>query len=288
MIIHSVDFEKVKDADASISLMDRGFLYGDSIYEVVRTYDKKLFLPDKHFKRLKNSAKRLSLQVPFDLDRLRSHVKDLIRDVDYDCYIRLIVTRGKDSVFDLWPNPGLKPKTVVLVRKVHEYPQEFYTKGINLAIVSVRRNPKTALDPEIKSGNYLNNVLAIMEAKFKGANDALMINEKGFVTESTTSNVFIVKGGTVLTPNLESGILHGITRQFLLDVMKAKNVEHDVKNITPEDVYSADECFVTATTKEVMPVRICDGKVVGRGEPGEVTKRLMKLYREEALKAVEE
>jgi len=191
--IFSVDFKRIDKGQAFIPVMDRGFLYGDSIYEAVRTYRGRLFLLKEHFERLENSALRLSLKIPFTLKELQNHLNQLIGKQETDFYIRIIVTRGEDSAFDLNPSRPLKPKTIVAISDNHEYPSDFYTKGINVTIVSVRRNSKSALDPEIKSGNYLNNILAVMEAKSKGTNDALMINENGHVTECTTSNFFIVK-----------------------------------------------------------------------------------------------
>lgn len=282
--IYSVDFEKVPKEKASVSAMDRGFLYGDSIYEAVRTYEGKLFLAKDHYDRLVNSASRLKFQVPFSLKKLEDHLNELIKGLNYDLYIRIIVTRGEDQVFDLNPAREFKPKTVIMMTKIHEYPPEFYTKGINLSIVSILRNPKNSLDPEIKSGNYLNNVLAVIEAKQKGANDALMINGLGFITESTTSNFFIVKKSVAITPKRESGILHGVTRHLLMGIMKANKISYEESDITPKDVYACDECFITATTKEIMPVTIIDGKKIGDGKVGKTTKLLMGLFKKEVSK----
>ena len=283
----SINFQIQDENNARIPLMDRGFLYGDSIYEAVRTYNGKLFLFDEHFKRLLRSAQLMKLPLNFEKQDLKSHIEDLLKGVDYESYIRIIITRGEDSVFDLFPGRKMKPMVSVVIKPIHTYPDEFFKKGIKLCIVSVKRNPKAALDPEIKSGNYLNNVLAIMEAKEKGFNDALMVNEENNITESTTSNFFIVKDGTVITLGFEVGILHGITRQFLMAVMRENKISYREASIKPRDVYSADECFVTATTKEVMPVRQIDDNIIGKGEVGPMTSKLMELYRKAALKRIE-
>ncbi len=280
-LIYSKDFKKVKKEQASISIMDRGFLYGDSIYEAVRTYNGKPFLLDEHFRRMKNSALRLSMEVPFTQADLKNHIEELIKDLNFDCYARIIVTRGKDDFFNLYPETTKNPSVVVVIAKCHEYPKEFYEKGLNLSIVSITRNLRTALDPEIKSGNYLNNVLAIMEAKKKGSNDALMVNQQGFITECTTSNIFSVKDGRVFTPSLDSGILHGVTRQLLIKLIKDNNIPFEETIMKPQDIYSMDECFLTASTKEVMPVQKIDDKIIGKGLRGPITAKLMEIFKKE-------
>jgi branched-chain amino acid aminotransferase len=284
--IYSLDFKKTDREKAVVSVMDRGFLYGDSIYEAVRTYKGRLFLLEAHFERLLNSASRLKIKVPFSCEELKSHLNDMAGHFNFDAYIRVIVTRGEDSVFDLYPGSPLNPKTIVAVRKIHEYPAEYYSKGISLANVSVRRNSKTALDPEIKSGNYLNNIMAIMEAKAKGANDALMVNENGHVTECTTSNFFAVRDGVAITPRLDAGLLHGVTRQFLIEIMAKEKISFKEANLSAKEVQASDECFISATTKEIMPVTSIDGKKIGKGEVGPVTKKLIDLFHKEAYRKV--
>ena len=284
--VYSMNFKRIRKDEALVPIMDRGFLYGDSIYEAVRTYQNRLFFLNRHYERLLNSASRLSFQIPFSLEKLEKHLLELVENSGCDCYIRIIVTRGEDSVFDLYPKKEIVPRTLIVARPIHQYPAEFYSKGISLAIVSVRRNAKTALDPEIKSGNYLNNVLAIMEAKGKGVNDALMINDDGYVTECTTSNFFTVRNGVVITPKLDVGILHGVTRQFLLEIMDEQGIPSEEKNMTPDDVFDCDECFITATTKEIMPVTKINNKAIGSGEVGKITKKLMDLFKREAAKAI--
>lgn len=279
----SIDFRIVSAEEAVVPVMDRGFLYGDSVYEVVRTYHRtKVFLLDRHYQRLLHSAEQLHIQVPFSISELSDHLAECMSKTDHpDHYIRMIVSRGEDERFDLAPSESPKLKTVVLVDHIKKFPAEYYEVGVPVALVSIRRNLRTALDPNIKSGNYLNNVMAMQEAKKRGAADAVMLNVKDEVAEATASNVFAVRDGVVLTPPLESGILGGISRGLLKEVLEKHRVPFEERPIPKEEFLSSDELFLTGTIKEIMPVSQIDGKKVGSGEPGPVTRNLMKLWREE-------
>ena len=213
---------------------------------------------------------------------MREHIEACLTHVDHgDSYIRIVVTRGSDMRFDLAPHADLKPNTVIYVNPIHAYPEAFFSQGIGMVLASVRRNLPSAVDPNIKTGNYMNNVLALMEARERGAQDAIMLNHEEMVTEATTSNIFMVKGGTVITPEVKSGLLEGVSRKLLLEIMEAQNISFQVKAIPCDELLAADEVFLTGTTKEVMPVTQIDQKPVGAGNPGPVTQRLMKLFGEE-------
>lgn len=285
-MVVSIDFKIVPFEKAVVSVMDRGFLYGDSIYEVVRTYDgSKPFLFDEHAIRLQRSADRIGLPLPFSNNRLRSHVDECLLKAKQDnAYVRIIVSRGLDNRFDLFPQKELHSKTVILVTKLPVYPKEYFENGIRIALVSIRRNLRSALDPNIKSGNYLNNVMGIMEARKMGAVDAVMLNHNECVTEATTSNLFMVKKGTIVTPDVESGILEGISRSFLRKLIQMEGIPFEERAIPKEEFLCADEIFITSTLKEIMPVRQVDEVTIGDGTPGPVTRNFMKLFR----KAVEQ
>ncbi|HLG19666.1 MAG TPA: aminotransferase class IV [Bdellovibrionota bacterium] len=281
--LFSLDFEIVPPEKAVVSVMDRSFLYGDSVYEVVRTYRGSVpFLLDRHFQRLCRSAERIRLKVPFTLEKLRDHINQCISKAsNSETYIRIVVSRGEDIRFDLAPGNHLRPQLVLLVDQIKTFPKSFYDPGIHVALVSVRRNLREALDPNIKSGNYMNNVLALMEARDRGADDAVMLNADGFVTEGTTSNVFIVQGGVVKTPKAEAGILEGISRGLLKEIMTQGGIRFEEADFNEKEFLAADEIFLTGTVKELMPVARVNGQEVGKGSPGPMTHRLMEVWREE-------
>lgn len=283
MKIFSLDFKIVDPSEAVVPVMDRGFLYGDSVYEAVRTYRGTIpFLLDRHFTRLLRSAERIELSIPFGVDQLFSHVVECVRAAkNPDSYIRIVVSRGTDNRFSLIPQPSLRPRTIILVDHIHTYPSSYYEVGIRAALVSVRRNLKTALDPNIKSGNYLNNMLALVEAQRRNATEAIMLNHEDYVTEATTSNVFMVKNGVLITPAVESGLLEGISRALLKEIIQKEGIRFEERAIPRAEFVSAEEAFITGTTKEIMPIAELDGKPIGKGVPGEVTRRLMKLFSKE-------
>jgi branched-chain amino acid aminotransferase len=280
--IIAMNFEIVDPSEAKVSVMDRSFLYGDSVYEVVRTYGgTRLFMLDRHFARLLKSSGRIGLEIPFSLPQLEKHLSECVRAAQNpDSYVRVVVSRGADTRFNLIPAEGISPLTVVYVDSVPVFPDSYYSEGIPISLVNVRRNLIAAVDPNTKTGNYMNNMLALMESQKSGAVEAIMLNHDGNVTEATTSNVFMVKGDVVMTPAVSSGLLEGVSRALLKDVMQKNGIAFQEKAISEAEFRSADEIFITGTIKEVMPVSRMDGKPVGKGKPGPMTRKLMGLWRE--------
>jgi branched-chain amino acid aminotransferase len=270
-----IDGRVVDPRDASVSVFDHGFLFGDSIYEVVRTAAGKLFALEEHLARLRNSARRLSMSIPWTDEELRGEVEAIVGSATWsgDTYVRIFVTRGVGRI-DLMPTTCERPCLILVARKLVEPPPDFYEKGIVLCLTDVRRNSRLAMDPAIKSGNYLNNVLAVIEAKIKGADDAIMLNENGHLTEATTSNLFLVKDGALRTPSLDCGILEGITRAKLLELARALGIPAEECELGPDDLTAADEIFISGTIKGVVPARKVVGGAEWVGAPGDVTARL--------------
>lgn len=273
----SIDFNFVSASDGKVSVFDRGFLFGDSVYEVVRTYNSKIFHLKRHFLRLKRSAESLGFELPFTLDRLTDHLTQVKEGFsNTDCYIRMVVTRGAYEI-TLCPPEKIKPTVIVIAAKLPPWPVEFYKKGVSLVIVEVRRNSRGALNPMIKSGNYLNNVLAAMEARQNGAVDAVMLNSDGYVTESSTANIFIVKDEKLITPPVEAGILDGVSRFIVMELAKKANIPLEERLFGPEELHHADECFLTSTTRDIMPVCSVDDYKIP--SPGKTTLALMGLFK---------
>ena len=271
--------ELMDPKDAKISIFDRGFLYGDSIYEVTLTYEKVPFLLDEHLDRLWRSAERIYMPLRFSREELIKEVKKGINHLNLDrLYIRIIVTRGEGEI-GLDPNLATAQNLIIMFRELPEYPKKWYEEGVQMIVADVLRNPKEAMDPDVKSGNYLNNVLAMTQAKQKGAYDAIMLNDKGNVTEGTTSNIWIVKGDKVITPSLKAGILGGITRATLIEVARGAGIEVVEADFSPEILKSSDEVFLTSSTREIVPITSIDENVIGSGKPGKMTQRLHSLYR---------
>ncbi len=281
----SVNFQILDPSQATLSIFDRGFLFGDSVYEVIRTYAGQLFTFAAHLKRLRRSADAIHLRLPFSDGEIRQHLTELVASVDKpDCYIRLMVSRGT-SLPLIDPPKQEQPTTVAIVGPLQPWPQSHQEKGIRLCTVGVRRNLPSAINPMIKSGNYLNNVIALYEARQKHFDDALMLNAEGGLTESTTSNFFLVNAGVLQTPPLEAGILDGISRQIILDLAKENNIPVAEKPLSLEDAYNAQESFISSTTREIMPVTQLDET---RFEaPGAVTRKLIKLYKGYVQKQLE-
>ena len=274
-------------AEAKIPISDRGFLYGDSVYEVFRTYSGVGFLYSDHWKRLENSARLIHMEIPFQREEFFTEIRRTIlasgaADTKDDVYVRFIVTRG-DGPVDLFPAPNLSSRFVIMVKDLPVWDETFYSEGVSLAIPEVRRNPSSALNPNIKGGNYLNNVLGIIEARALGADDCLLLNEKGLATESSTSNVFFVIGDRVVTPYQDAGNLIGLTKETLLGVCRANGIATAETAIGIGDMREATECFLTSSTREVMPVRTLrfqSGEVVEfPAGGGPLTRNLVRLYR---------
>jgi branched-chain amino acid aminotransferase len=270
--------------EARVSVLDTGFTFGDSVYETLRTYGGRPFHLDRHLGRLRASAGRLGIAVPDgDLVFIRDVDAVLARAGNAESYIRLMLTRGVGDVsyhFDRVQGPT----RVVIVKPYVPLPEGCYSEGVPVIISSVRRNSPRALDPAIKSGNLLNNILAVREAQAAGAFEPIMLNDAGEVAEGASANVFVVKDGAVRTPPLGAGILAGVTRQLLLEIGRDLGIPMREEALTAADLQAADEAFITSTLKEATPVRAVDGKPVGSGRPGPVTLRLLKAYREYAAR----
>lgn len=264
--------------DARVSAFDHGFLFGDSVYEVVSTHRNRPVFLDEHLNRLKNSADALYLELPYDREWCVQQVRETLKLAGNDeSYIRIVVTRGVGDI-DIDPSSCQNPNILIYVTDAKNYPHESYTNGIDVALVSIKRNPKEALNPGIKTGNYLNNILAIMEAGRLGAKDALMLSSSGYLTECTTSNIFLVQEERILTPSIECGILPGITRQKIIHLARENGLTVEEGRWPPEVLEKADELFITGTLKKVMPVTKLDGRAIGDGKPGPVTQKLIRLY----------
>ncbi len=284
----SIDGQLTTDPQrACIPVFDRGFLYGDSIYEVFRTYGGRLFAVDDHFDRLERSAAALGLRMPADRAGILAEIR---RTVDAaknpETYVRLVITRGAGDI-GLDPALADRPRTVIIAKPLALDPKWKSGQGFTVKVVDIRRNFKNALNPAIKSGNYLNNVLAIAEAKAAGADDAIMLDFEGRVTESTTSNVFLVKDGVLLTPQLDVGILEGITRKLLLRLAAGNRIAVQERDLWRADLDAADEIFFSGTIKEVLPIVALDGRPVGNGKPGALTLRMAELFEAYTRKASE-
>ena len=268
--------------DAKVSVFDHGVLYGDGVFEGIRVYDGRIFEFDAHLKRLYLSAKVMRLAMPMPEDALADAVRQTVRANDVqNGYIRLVVTRG---VGDLGLNPFLCKRACVIIiaATIQLYPEELYEQGIKVVSASTVRNHPMSLPPQIKSLNYLNNIFAKIEAIDGGVSEAIMYNHEGYVAEASGDNVFIVRDGIIYTPPVQSGSLEGITRGIVIDLASGENITVVEKNLTRFDLYVCDEFFLTGTAAEVIGVVEIDGRVVGEGTPGPITKLLRKKFFEYA------
>lgn len=277
MIIH-IDGKYVNEKDAKISVFDHGLLYGDGVFEGIRAYNGRVFKLKEHIDRLFDSAKSILLQIPLSHQKMMEAVLETCRrNKIRDGYIRLVVTRGVGTL-GLNPNRCKRPSIIIIAGKIQLYPPDYYEKGLTIITVPTVRNLHSALNPAIKSLNYLNNILAKIEANNSGCEEAVMLNAEGFVSECTGDNIFIVKGRQLLTPPLSAGALYGITRQVVLELAERQGMTTGEPNLTRYDLFTADECFLTGTGAELIPVVKIDGRVVGDGRPGKVTRRLVSEY----------
>jgi branched-chain amino acid aminotransferase len=275
----SIDGKYFDRDDARVSVFDHGLLYGDGVFEGIRVYAGGAFKLKEHVKRLFDSARAILLEMPMTEEEMEAAVLDAVRVNGLeDGYIRLVVTRGEGDL-GLDPASCGKPRVIIIAGGIQVYPEEFYEKGIAVVTASSRRAAPDALDPRIKSLNYLNNVLAKIEASSAGALEAVMLNAQGFVAECTADNIFIVKNGALLTPPPFHGALDGITMGTVLELAVGIGIGNGQRPLTRYDLYTADECFLTGTGAEIMPVVSIDGRAVGDGKPGPVTGRLMEEFR---------
>ncbi len=264
----------VPEAEARISVFDHGLLYGDGVFEGLRSYAGRVFRLDAHLDRLWASARAICLEIPLAKEALAKAVIDtLAANGLEDGYIRLIVTRGAGTL-GLDPNRCSNPQVIIIADTISLYPQEFYDHGLRIVTAATQRIQPAALSPRIKSLNYLNNIMAKLEGLRAGCVEALMLNHKGEVAECTGDNVFVVRSGRLLTPPPDAGILEGITRNAVMELAHAAGIDCREATLTRHDLYTADECFLTGTAAEVIPVVDIDGRAIGSGVPGPVTSRL--------------
>jgi branched-chain amino acid aminotransferase len=269
-------YEKV---DAGVSVFDHGLLYGDGVFEGIRIYNGKVFKLRAHIERLYQSAKAIYLEIPMSKDELEDAVLKTVEINQKDNgYIRLIVTRGEGPL-GIDPIQCKSPTVIIIVADIQLYPEEYYKKGIEIITASTRRIPSDCLDPRVKSLNYLNNILAKIEARQAGCQEAVMLNTQGFVVECTGDNIFIVKDGELLTPLPCHGALDGITMRTVLELAESLGIRIRETTLTRYDLYNADECFLTGTGAEIVPVVKIDGRVIGNGYPGKVTRLLTEEFR---------
>jgi len=275
--------------DAVVSVFDHGFLYGEGIYETLRTYGGQPFLFDRHMRRLRTSARMLSLPVPLTDGEIEGRFTATIRAADlgadgHEAYIRLLITRG---VGELSYDPAVcpEPTIVVIVKPQVDPAPEAYDRGVKVALVPIVRNHPGSVNPLIKSNNLLNNALAMQEAVRRGAFEAVMRNYRGELAECTTANLFVVKNGVALTPPLDAGLLAGITREFLFEVGAELDIPIREQALSDADLFGADEAFLTSTTREIVPIVLVDDRTIGAGVPGEVTKALLAGYRSRTMAA---
>jgi branched-chain amino acid aminotransferase len=266
------------ERDAKKSVFDHGLLYGDGIFEGIRAYNGRVFRLKEHIDRLFCSAKAILLKLPMaHADIMAAVVETCRRNRIREGYIRLVVTRGVGTL-GLNPNRCKNPSVIIIADKIQLYPPEFYQRGMDIITVPTTRNLHSALNPAIKSLNYLNNILAKIEANNAGCEEAIMLNAQGFVAECTGDNLFIVKEGQLFTPPLSAGALYGITRKVVMELATEFGLQVSEPNLTRYDLFNADECFVTGTGAELVPVVKIDGRVIGTGKPGPVTKDLVAKY----------
>lgn len=265
-------------ADAKVSVYDHGLLYGDGVFEGIRVYEGKVFRLREHIDRLYESARAIKLEIPMSREQMIEAVVSTVQaNAKRNGYIRLVITRGA-GYLGLDPRKTTDPQIIIIVDDISLYPPELYENGMDIVTVATIRNHPNAVNPRIKSLNYLNNILAKVEAIQSGCLEALMLNHKGEVAECTGDNVFLVKRGVLKTPSLEAGILEGITRNAVIDLARAANIPVQETALTRHDVYTADECFLTGTAAEVIPVVKVDGRPIGTGKPGPMTKQLRERF----------
>ena len=268
------------ESEAKVSVFDHGLLYGDGVFEGIRFYSGRVFRLEEHIERLYKSAAAICLVIPMDRKALTEALLETIRRNDLrDGYIRLVVTRGKGNL-GLSPEHCPKPTIIIISAKITLYPEESYEKGLKVITCSTRRIAHGALSPMVKSLNYLNNIMAKIEATHAGAGEGLMLNEQGLVAECTGDNTFLVTKGQITTPPISSGALAGVTREVAIQIAEEFGIDVTEPQMTRYDIYTADECFLTGTAAEIIPAVELDKRPIGNGKPGPVTRRLIERFRE--------
>ncbi len=263
---------------AKVSVFDHGLLYGDGVFEGIRAYSRRIFRHDAHIDRLYASAQALALKIPLERAEMRAAVEETVRrNRRDDVYIRLVVTRGVGEL-GIDPLSCPRPSVIIIVNDVRVYPRELYAGGIKVMTSATRQVSHEAVDPRIKSLNYLKNILAKIDAQQAGAHEAIMLNAEGFIAECTADNLFVTRGGQLLTPSPQDGALGGITRGVILELAGEARIPAAESRLTRYDLYTADEAFVTGTGAELMPVTTADGRPIGDGKPGPITQRLTEAF----------
>ncbi len=284
----SIDGQLFSPEEAKISVFDHGFLYGDGVFEGIRIYGDKVFRGDRHITRLFRSAKVLDLNIEWKPEEILNEIRKLariwaekngvdLRNNSDPLYVRVVVSRG-DGDLGLDPRKCPKSKIIVVVDRIKLYPKEHYEKGLTLVTTAIKRNLTNALPPQVKSLNYLSNVLAKLDANRQNAAEAIFLNNQGYVAEATADNLFIVKDGVIITPPISDGALPGITREAVLELAAERNIPNREWHITITDLFCAEECFVTGTAARVVPVTRIDGRLIGTGQSGPVTRQLMEQF----------
>ncbi|MCC7349034.1 MAG: branched-chain-amino-acid transaminase [Phycisphaerales bacterium] len=273
-----LDGHLVDPSEAKISVYDHGLLYGDGVFEGIRVYSGKIFECATHLDRLYKSARAIRLNIPLTVEQFKEAMEQTIKANDFvDCYIRAVVTRGV-GYLGLSPAKCPKPSIFIIADTIELYPREMYEKGMAVITASVIRNHPNAVSPRIKSLNYLNNILAKLEANDAGVPEAIMLNHEGNVAECTADNIFIIRDGQVQTPGTADGILEGVTRSVIFKLCKQLNIPCVEKTLQRHDLYIADECFLTGSAAEVVPITKIDGRLIGAGQVGTITRRLMEAF----------
>ncbi|MFH1798096.1 MAG: branched-chain-amino-acid transaminase [Candidatus Omnitrophota bacterium] len=272
--------EFVNEQDAKISVFDHGLLYGDGVFEGIRAYKRRVFRLSEHMDRLYDGAKAIKLKIPFLKESFQKKIIETLKinNLD-DAYIRAVVTRGKGDL-GLDPRKCEEATVFVITDKIALYPEDFYKNGLDISIAKTRRNHPSSLDPRIKSLNYLNNILGKIEAIECGRVEAVMLSVEGFVAECTGDNIFIYKDGRLITPPCELGALEGITQRAVIELAKKRGIVTKRDKMLPGELLDADECFLTGTAAEIIPVVKIEGEVIGNGMPGEITRELSHAFRE--------
>ncbi len=276
-----INGELVDKQDAKISVFDHGLLYGDGVFEGIRVYKGKVFRCKEHVDRLFNSAKAIALRIPMTKQEVTEAIhRTVAANGRPNAYVRIVVTRGAGTL-GLDPTKCHDPQVIIITDSISLYPREFYEKGLEVVTVPTMRNHHNVLSPKIKSLNYLNNILAKIEARQAGVIEAIMLNPLGFVAECTGDNIFIVSRGRLLTPPPDAGILEGITRQVVMELAERAGIPVAEQQLTRFDLYVADECFLSGTAAEIIPVVRIDSRDIGDGTPGKITLQLLQMFREE-------
>ncbi len=277
-----LDGQLVEKEQAKVSVFDHGLLYGDGVFEGIRVYDGCIYRLDQHLERLWSSAKYIKLAIPLSREEMQHAVVETVRANGLrDGYIRLVVTRGEGDL-GLNPTNCPRPTVFIIADQIRLFPKELYENGIEVISAAVQRQPVSALNPRVKSLNYLNNILARIEANNAGAHEAIILDLRGFVVECTADNIFVVRHGTITTPPVYLGALRGITRDAVIEIAREMDLDIREEPFTLYEVYDADEIFLTGTAAELVPVVKVDGRTVGTGRPGPVFNQLLKEFRQRA------